>query len=224
MLSKAKHLKNFTTFRRTGICKIMNTEKIKELTREFLIALGENPDREGLRETPERVARMCEEVFRGIAYTNEQVAEKYAKTFEADDMCVPKCGNYVVVKDIPVFSYCEHHIALMYNMKVSVVYKPNDKVIGLSKIARIAEMVCHRLQLQERIATDIAQIISLATGSPDVAVYVEGEHSCMTARGIKKNGAKTVTTILRGGFESDSAMRAEAMMLLLGSSNATSLE
>ena len=79
----------------------MNTEKIKELTREFLIALGENPDREGLRETPERVARMCEEVFRGIAYTNEQVAEKYAKTFEADDMCVPKCGNYVVVKDIP---------------------------------------------------------------------------------------------------------------------------
>lgn len=194
----------------------MNREKIKELTREFLIALGENPDREGLKETPERVARMCEEVFRGIGYTNEQIAEKYAKTFEADDTCVHRCGNYVVVKDIPVFSYCEHHIALMYNMKVSVIYKPKDRVIGLSKIARIAEMVCHRLQLQERIATDIAQIISLATGSDDVAVYVEGEHSCMAARGIKKIGAKTVTTIFRGGFESDSSMRAEALMLLAG--------
>ena len=110
-------------------------------------------------------------------------------------------------------------------MKVSVAYKPNDKVIGLSKIARIAEMVCRRLQLQERIATDIAQIISMATGSPDVAVYVEGEHSCTAARGIKKIGAKTVTTIMRGGFESDSAMRTEAMMLLLGSSKQpTSLE
>ncbi len=191
----------------------MDTNKIKQLTREFLLALGENPDREGLKETPERVARMCEEVFRGIAYTNEQIAEHYSKTFEADDICVPRCGNYVVVKNIPVFSYCEHHIALMYNMRVSVIYKPKDKVIGLSKIARIAEMVCHRLQLQERIATDIAQIMTLATGSDDVAVYVEGEHSCMTARGIKKEGSKTVTTIFKGCFETDSTARSEALAL-----------
>lgn len=192
----------------------MDTERIKELTREFLIALGENPEREGLRETPERVARMCEEMFRGISYTNEQIAEKYAKTFDADDMCVPRCGNYVVVRDIPVFSFCEHHIALMYNMKVSVVYKPVDRVIGLSKIARIAEMVCHRLQLQERIASDIAEIMTLATGSADVAVYVEGEHSCMTARGIKKPGAKTITTICRGIFDKDATARTEAFAYL----------
>ncbi|MCQ2360324.1 MAG: GTP cyclohydrolase I [Paludibacteraceae bacterium] len=192
----------------------MDTERIKEITREFLIALGENPEREGLRETPERVARMCEEMFRGISYTNEQIAEKYAKTFDADDMCVPRCGNYVVVRDIPVFSFCEHHIALMYNMKVSVVYKPVDRVIGLSKIARIAEMVCHRLQLQERIASDIAEIMTLATGSADVAVYVEGEHSCMTARGIKKPGAKTITTICRGIFDKDSTARTEAFAYL----------
>lgn len=192
----------------------MDTERIKEITREFLIALGENPEREGLRETPERVARMCEEMFRGISYTNEQIAEKYAKTFDADDMCVPRCGNYVVVRDIPVFSFCEHHIALMYNMKVSVVYKPVDRVIGLSKIARIAEMVCHRLQLQERIASDIAEIMTLATGSADVAVYVEGEHSCMTARGIKKPGAKTITTICRGIFDKDATARTEAFAYL----------
>lgn len=192
----------------------MNTEKIKQLTREFLIALGENPDREGLVETPERVARMCEEIFRGIAYTNEQIAEKYAKCFEADDMCVPQCGNYVVIRDIPVFSYCEHHIALMYNMKVSVIYKPKDKVIGLSKIARVAEMVCRRLQLQERIASDIAEILSIATGSNDVAVYIEGEHSCMTARGIKKPDAKTLTTLCKGIFDTDSGARAEAFALL----------
>ncbi|MCQ2350717.1 MAG: GTP cyclohydrolase I [Paludibacteraceae bacterium] len=196
----------------------MDTEKIKQLTREFLLALGEDPEREGLAETPERVARMCEEVFRGIAYTNSQIAEKYSKTFDADDMCVPRCGNYVVVRDIPVFSFCEHHIALMYNMTVNVIYKPKDKVIGLSKIARIAEMVCHRLQLQERIASDIAEIISLATGSEDVAVYVEGEHSCMTARGIKKPGAKTITTICRGIFDKNASARAEAFALL-GSNN-----
>jgi len=192
----------------------MDTNRIEELTREFLIALGEDPEREGLKETPERVARMCEEMFRGIAYTNRQIAEKYAKSFDADDMCVPRCGNYVVVRDIPVFSYCEHHIALMYNMKVSVIYKPADKVIGLSKIARIAEMVCHRLQLQERIASDIAEIMTIATGSADVAVYVEGEHSCMTARGIKKPGAKTITTICRGLFDTDATARAEAYALL----------
>ncbi len=192
----------------------MDTERIKEITREFLIALGENPEREGLKETPERVARMCEEMFRGISYSNEQIAEKYAKTFDADDMCVPRCGNYVVVRDIPVFSFCEHHIALMYNMKVSVVYKPVERVIGLSKIARIAEMVCHRLQLQERIASDIAEIMTLATGSADVAVYVEGEHSCMTARGIKKPGAKTITTICRGIFDKDATARTEAFAYL----------
>ena len=113
----------------------------------------------------------------------------------------------VVVKDIDVFSYCEHHLALMYDMKVTVAYIPKGKVIGLSKIARIADMAAKRLQLQERIGTDIAEIISKDTGSEDVAVYIEGSHSCMTARGIKKPGAKTVTTTLRGRFETEAELQ-----------------
>lgn len=192
----------------------MDREKIAYHIRGLLEAIGENPDREGLKETPERVARMYCEIFRGIAYSNAEVAEKYAKCFSEDDLCASKCGNYVVVKDITIFSHCEHHLALMYNMKMSVIYKPKDKVIGLSKIARMAEMISHRLQLQERICSDMAEVLSLATGSEDVGVKVEGEHACMTARGIRKPGAKTISTIFKGCFETDSQARAEAMSLL----------
>lgn len=177
----------------------IDTKAIEEHIRGILEALGENPDREGLVETPQRVARMYEEVFAGMNYTNRELAEMYGKTFrvptEHEDM--------VVVKDIEVFSYCEHHMALMYDMKVTVAYVPNGKVIGLSKIARIADMVSKRLQLQERIGTDIAEIMQEITGSDDVAVLIEGCHSCMTARGIKKTAAKTYTTTLRGRFQTD---------------------
>lgn len=192
----------------------IDKEKIAYHIREIIKALGDDPNREGLLETPERVARMYEEMFRGIGYTNAEIAEKYAKTFTEDDMCTTKSGNYVVVAGIPIFSHCEHHLALMYNMKVSVIYRPVDKVIGLSKIARIAEMVSHRLQLQERIGTDIAEIMQLATGSNDVGVVVEGEHSCMTARGIKKPGALTRTCVFKGIFETDPIARKEALLLL----------
>ncbi|HOH95927.1 MAG TPA: GTP cyclohydrolase I [Candidatus Enterocola sp.] len=192
----------------------MDKEKIAYHIREILVTIGEDPEREGLRETPERVARMYEEMFRGIAYTNAEIAEKYAKTFDEEDMCTAKQGNFVLVSDIPIFSFCEHHMALMYNMKVSVIYRPVDKIIGLSKIARIAEMVSHRLQLQERIGTDIAEIMTLSTGSNDVGVLIEGEHSCMTARGIKKPGAKTITTAFKGAFETNDSLRREALMLL----------
>ena len=108
------------------------------------------------------------------------------------------------VKDIDIFSYCEHHIALMYDMKVTVAYVPKGRVIGLSKIARIADMVGKRLQLQERIGSDIADIICKVTGSEDVAVFIEGCHSCMTARGIKKTNTKTYTQTLRGRFSNES--------------------
>ncbi|MBP7211113.1 MAG: GTP cyclohydrolase I [Paludibacteraceae bacterium] len=192
----------------------MDKEKIAYHIREILVTIGEDPEREGLRETPERVARMYEEMFRGIAYTNAEIAEKYAKTFDEEDMCTAKQGNFVLVSDIPIFSFCEHHMALMYNMKVSVIYRPVDKIIGLSKIARIAEMVSHRLQLQERIGTDIAEIMTLSTGSNDVGVLIEGEHSCMTARGIKKPGAKTITTAFKGAFELSDSLRREALLLL----------
>ena len=108
------------------------------------------------------------------------------------------------VKDIDIFSYCEHHIALMYDMKVTVAYVPKGRVIGLSKIARIADMVGKRLQLQERIGSDIADVICKVTGSEDVAVFIEGCHSCMTARGIKKTNTKTYTQTLRGRFYNES--------------------
>ena len=181
----------------------IDTEAIKEHIRGILVALGDNPDREGLIETPERVARMYEEVLEGMNYTNHEIAQMFCKTFEDDKEAFQGTRDMVVVRDIEIFSYCEHHLALMYNMKVTVAYIPKGKVIGLSKIARVAEMVGKRLQLQERIGTDIAQIMEQITGSEDIAVLIEGSHSCMTARGIKNTNAKTYTTTLRGRFEKE---------------------
>ena len=181
----------------------IDTKAIKEHIRGIIEALGDDPNREGLIETPERVARMYEEVFEGMNYTNHEIAQMFNKTFEEDINRKNGSQDMVVVRDIEIFSYCEHHLALMYDMKVTVAYLPKGKVIGLSKIARIAEMVGKRLQLQERSGTDIADIMEEITGSNDIAVLIEGSHSCMTARGIKNTGAKTYTTTLRGRFESD---------------------
>lgn len=183
--------------------KNIDVEAVKLHIRGLLEAIGENPDREGLKDTPERVARMYEEVFEGIKYTNEEIAQMFNKTFEEDLEFLPSGQDMIVVRDIEIFSYCEHHLALMYDMKVTVAYVPNGKVIGLSKIARIADMVGKRLQLQERIGTDIADIMSMVTESQDVAVIIEGCHSCMSARGIKKSNAKTYTTTFRGRFKDD---------------------
>ena len=190
----------------------IDKEAVKKHIRGILEALGDDPDREGLKETPDRVARMYEEVFEGMNYSNDQIAEMYSKTFE-DDLSVKNHKDMVVVKDINIFSYCEHHLALMYNMKVTVAYQPKEKILGLSKIARICDMVGKRLQLQERIGSDIAEIISKVAGTEVVAVLIEGNHSCMSARGIKKNQAKTITSTLRGRFESDPAMENRFYML-----------
>ena len=185
--------------------KEIDTEAVAYHIRGLLEALGDDPDREGLKETPQRVARMYEEVFEGMKYTNEEIAQMFDKTFSEDEEGgTDRYGDMVVVKDIDIFSYCEHHLALMYDMKVTVAYVPNGKVIGLSKIARIADMVAKRLQLQERIGTDIADIITQVTGSEDVAVYIEGCHSCMTARGIRKTNTKTYTQTLRERFQNES--------------------
>ena len=185
--------------------KEIDTEAVAYHIRGLLEALGDDPDREGLKETPQRVARMYEEVFEGMKYTNEEIAQMFDKTFSEDEEGgADRYGDMVVVKDIDIFSYCEHHLAVMYDMKVTVAYVPNGKVIGLSKIARIADMVAKRLQLQERIGTDIADIITQVTGSEDVAVYIEGCHSCMTARGIRKTNTKTYTQTLRGRFQNES--------------------
>mgnify|MGYP000795047558 CR=1 FL=1 len=184
---------------------------IMEHIRGILIALGDDPEREGLKETPERVANMYEEIFEGMNYTNREIADMFCKTFELPDS---ENDDMVIVKDIEVFSHCEHHLALMYDMKVTVAYIPDGKVLGLSKIARIADMAAKRLQLQEKLGADIAEIISIASGSQDVAVYIEGKHSCMTARGIKARGAKTRTSAIRGLFDSDHELRNEVYALL----------
>ena len=183
--------------------KKIDSDAVRFHIRGLLEAIGENPEREGLKDTPDRVARMYEEVFEGIQYTNHEIAQMFNKTFEEDLEFLPSGQDMIVVRDIDIFSYCEHHLALMYDMKVTVAYVPNGKVIGLSKIARIADMVSKRLQLQERIGTDIADIMTEVTGSEDVAVLIEGCHSCMSARGIKKSNAKTYTTTFRGKFKDD---------------------
>lgn len=190
----------------------IDVNAVREHIRGLLIALGDDPDREGLRDTPDRVARMYCEVFDGMNYTNRELAEMFDKTFEED--ISSSSNDMVIVRDIEFFSYCEHHMALMYDMKATVAYIPKGKVIGLSKIARICDMVGKRLQLQERIGSDIAEIMQMITGSEDIAVIISANHSCMTARGIKKPSAKTLTTTLRGRFETDSDMQNRLFMMM----------
>ena len=185
----------------------VDKDAIREHIKGILVALGDDPEREGLKDTPDRVARMYEEVFEGMNYTNHEIAQMFSKTFDADINNGQSKNDIVIVRDIEIFSYCEHHLALMYDMKATVAYIPKGKVIGLSKIARIADMAAKRLQLQERIGNDIAEIIQEVTGSPDVAVLIQASHSCMTARGIKNNSARTYTETLRGRFENDLSLQ-----------------
>ena len=192
----------------------IDKDAIREHIRGILIALGDDPDREGLKETPDRVARMYEEVFEGMNYSNHEIAEMFNKSFQDDLSVGPDKKDIVLIRDIPIFSYCEHHIALMYDMKISVAYIPNGRVLGLSKIARICDMASKRLQLQERIGSDVAQIMTEAAGTDDVAVIIHGTHSCMSARGIKKEAASTVTTTLRGRFETDAMLQNQLYMML----------
>ena len=191
----------------------IDVQAIEEHIRGLLIALGDDPEREGLKDTPKRVAKMYEDIYKGMCYTNDEIAGMLNTTFE-DDLALGNAENDLVfMKDIEIFSHCEHHLALMYNMKVAVAYIPKQKVIGLSKIARIADMAGRRLQLQERIGSDIAEILQKITESEDVAVIIQGEHGCMTTRGIQKPGAKTITTTLRGRFNTDPMLNNKLMML-----------
>ena len=187
---------------------MFNREKVEQAVTLLLDAIGENPEREGLKETPRRVAGYWEELLEGQNYTNEQIANAYGKKFIVS-------GNPLVVKKIDnVFSHCEHHLALMYNMTVTVAYLPIQvgeskyQVIGLSKLPRIVEMCSKRLQLQERLAEDIAECIQIATESPDVYVNIVADHACVSARGAKNQGKTDVTT-LKGRFLTDSTLRAE---------------
>lgn len=187
----------------------MDREKLRQAASLIIEALGDDPDREGLVETPERFSKMMCELMEGMRYTNHEIAEMFDKCFatESDGM--------VVEKDIPIFSFCEHHIALMYDMSVGIAYIPDGKVIGLSKMARIAEMCGKRLQLQERITQDIWDVLHEILGTDDIAVFVRGKHACMTARGIKKPDAKTYTHVIGGKFREDPSLRNELMNVFI---------
>lgn len=189
--------------------KDIDSNKVEEAVKMLLEALGDNPDREGLKETPKRVAKMYQEVFEGMRYTNEEIAQKFDKCFEDTTT-----GDLVVIGPIDIFSYCEHHMALMYDMQVYVGYIPEGKVIGLSKVARIADMCAKRLQLQERIGTDIYDVLRRILGTDDIIVVIEGSHSCMTARGIKKVSSRTKTSACNGAFMDNAKLRQEFYSLI----------
>lgn len=185
-------------------CLKENQKAIESCIYKLLELIGDDPNRAGLKETPNRVARMFQEVFEGMQYTNAEIAEMFDKCFEDVDT-----DDLVVIKDISIFSYCEHHMALMYDMKVSVGYIPKGKVIGLSKVARVVEMCGKRLQLQEKLGNDIYEVLSLMLGTDDIAVRITGKHSCMTARGIKNQNSVTETASLHGVFKQNSDLRKE---------------
>lgn len=178
---------------------MIDKEAVEKHIRGLLIALGDDPEREGLRETPQRVARMYEEIFAGMNYTNDEIAAMYDKSFALEGGNISQ--DMVIVRDIEIFSCCEHHLALMYDMTVTVAYIPKQRVLGLSKIARICDLVGKKLQLQEKIGRDIAYIMRKITESEDVAVLIKGKHSCMTARGIAKTNSFTETTTFLGAFK-----------------------
>lgn len=183
----------------------MDRQRLENAVREILIAIGEDPDREGLQETPGRVARMYEEVFCGL----ENSPEQHLKIFHDEHN-----EEMVVVRDIPMYSMCEHHL-LPFVGKAHIVYIPKDgKVIGLSKLARIVDNFARRPQIQERLTSQIADFLMENLDPLGVAVVIEAEHLCMTMRGARAAGAKTKTSALRGSMRSDARTRAEAMSLI----------
>ena len=183
----------------------MDLPRIENAVREILEAIGEDPDREGLQETPQRVARMYAEVFAGL----HRDISKDIKTFHGE-------GNdeMILIGDIPFYSMCEHHL-LPFHGKAHVVYIPKDgKIFGLSKVARIVDTLSRKPQLQEKLTSEIADAIEKAVDARSVCVVLEAEHLCMTMRGIRKPGSKTVTSAMRGGCRSDIRTRNEALALI----------
>lgn len=185
--------------------KKMDLQKIENAVRDILEAIGEDPNREGLKETPQRVARMYGEVFSGL----HRDINKDIKVFTEN-------GNdeMILIGDIPFYSMCEHHL-LPFLGKAHVVYIPKDgKILGLSKVARIVDTLSRKPQLQERLTSEIADAIINAVDSKAVCVVIEAEHLCMTMRGIRKPGSKTVTSAMRGGCRTDARTRNEALQLI----------
>ena len=182
----------------------MDKEKIIEGVKLILEGIGENPEREGLIETPDRIARMYEEIFQGIGKTAE---EHLSKTFKVDN------DDLVLEKDITFYSMCEHHLVPFYG-KAHIAYIPKGRVAGLSKLARTVETYAKKPQLQEQLTAEIADAIMKYLDAEGVMVIIEAEHMCMTMRGVKKPGTKTMTTTYRGCFSKNKDLRNEVFYLL----------
>ncbi len=176
---------------------IMDEAKIKEAVRLLLEGIGEDPDREGLADTPDRIARMCHEVFGGL---EADAAVHLSKTFSVDR------DEMVVEKDITFHSICEHHLLPFFG-KAHVAYVPNGRVVGISKLARTVEVFARRPQIQEQLTGQICDAIMDTLAPQGVMVMLEAEHMCMTMRGVRKPGTQTVTTACRGCFETDMALQ-----------------
>jgi GTP cyclohydrolase I len=193
---------DFTTSPPEGI----DLRRIERAVREILAAIGEDPDREGLQETPARVARMYAELFAGLRQDPREHLQKFF-TQEYDEV--------VLVRDIAFNSICEHHL-LPFMGQAHIAYIPNGRVIGLSKLARVVEVVAKRPQVQERLTEEIANLLEEELGAKGVAVIVEAAHSCMTIRGVRKPGSVCVTSAMKGVFRSNVSSRSEVMTLIYG--------
>lgn len=186
----------------------MDKNKIKKAVRDFLVGIGEDPDRPGLQRTPERVAEMCGEILDGL----EIKAASRIKLFHN-----PGFDEIVLVKNIPFYSMCEHHL-LPFIGKVHIAYIPRDgRITGLSNLVRVVRGLAHRLQLQERLTTEIADVLVRSLKPRGVLVQIEAEHLCMSMRGVKTPGLQVKTEALRGNFRRDPRTRAEALSLIQSS-------
>jgi len=181
-------------------------ERIRKAVREILLAVGEDPDREGLRETPDRVARMYAELFSGL---HKDPAAPLRKTF------TEKYDEMVLVKDITFESVCEHHL-LPFMGKAHVGYLPNGKIVGLSKIPRVVEILARRPQVQERMTEELADLLMKELDAKGVGVILEATHTCMTIRGVRKPGSTFTTSAVRGVFKTNQSTRNEFMALIYG--------
>lgn len=176
----------------------MDQEKIKKGVRLILEGIGENPDREGLVDTPDRVARMYEEIYGGLT---EDATGHLSRTFDVENDC-----QMILEKNITMYSTCEHHLLPFYGV-VHIAYIPKKRVVGLSKLARTVEVFARRPQVQERLTTQIADALVESLDPAGVMVVIEAEHMCMTMRGVKKPGSKTVSVVTRGAFEGNERLQ-----------------
>ncbi len=181
-------------------------KRVRAAVREILLAVGEDPDREGLRETPDRVARMYAELFAGL-HTDPR--ELLQKTF------TQKYDEMVLVKDIDFASCCEHHL-LPFVGKAHIAYLPQGKIVGLSKLARVVEVLSRRPQVQERMTEELADLLMRELDARGVGVVLEASHTCMTVRGVRKPGSVCTTSAMRGGFKDNPSTRSEMMALVFG--------